>query len=104
MALTLSDYAFRALEGNLFSGPVPSDLGKLINMERLSVCFSFISKFLLFLFLIIFKFYIVNFKQVKMIIDNGLVLSTGNYSYLRANNLTGELPVALTNLTKLKEL
>ena len=34
-----------SLESNSFSGPVPSDLGKLINMERLSVFFSFMFYF-----------------------------------------------------------
>ncbi|RXH99044.1 hypothetical protein DVH24_011369 [Malus domestica] len=45
---------------------------------------------------------------VYMLIDNGLVFFfvwvLGNYSYLRANNLTGELPLALIKMTKLRVL
>ncbi|KAF4360574.1 hypothetical protein G4B88_015845 [Cannabis sativa] len=46
---------FRGMESNLFSGTIPSELGKLVNLEYLN---------------------------------------------LNANNLTGEFPLALTNLTK----
>ena len=45
--------------------------------------------------------YLVNQQLVSW---TGLNLSFGDCSILSANNLTGEFPAALTNLTKLTEL
>jgi hypothetical protein len=50
-------------------------------------------------------FLIINDLLLQLtLIWAGLNLSFDDYSILNANNLTGELPINLTNLSKLMEL
>ncbi|TYH13681.1 hypothetical protein ES288_A06G158300v1 [Gossypium darwinii] len=83
-----------SLESNMFFGPIPPRLGNLVNLEKL------ISD-------------MTNSEKMKSwsnggtefsYVDTDLIFFVGDYSVLNANYLTGELPQALTQLTKLTEL
>ncbi|PPS18125.1 hypothetical protein GOBAR_AA02453 [Gossypium barbadense] len=95
-----------SLESNMFFGPIPPRLGNLVNLEKLLVPFSLavsdmdrISD-------------MTNSEKMKSwsnggtefsYVDTDLIFFVGDYSVLNANYLTGELPQALTQLTKLTE-
>ena len=91
------NWIFRSLESNLFSGTVPHQLCQLVNLENLLVLL------LLSLFIFGYSFldYLYSFKIIAIYFGLIFPLVT---SILNTNNLTGELPPALANLTKLTEL